>query len=80
MISSTTRKVLNRMFRHPIDLSNRQYYIREITIRLNHEQTGFASESVGFSIGNSLRIEELEESILELNYIDEQEYMKPFMY
>ena len=80
MISSTTKKVLNRMFRHPIDLSNRQYYIKELTVRLNHEKTGFASESVGFSIGNTLCIEELEESISELNYIEEQEYMKPFMY
>ena len=79
MISVTTLRVLNRMFKHPINLSHRSFYIKEINIRLNYEQDGFAAEYIGFIAGTTITIEDLEESIKDLTYIEDQEYMKPFM-
>ena len=80
MISDKTMRVLNRMFKHPIDLSHRSFYIKEINTRLRYEQDGFAAEYIGFSAGTTITIEDLEESIKDLKYVEEQEYMKPFMY
>ena len=79
MVSVTTIRVINRMFKRPIDLSRISFYIKEIDVRLKYEKDGFAAEYIGFNAATTITIEDLEESIKDLKYIKDQEYMKYFM-
>lgn len=86
MISANTKNILIRLFKR-VDLTQKTRYIEYLNVRIQHENSGFAAESVGFTTGNTLTIEELESCIQELNKVDEDlqkeriqnEYMIPFM-